>query len=114
MYDHSAAGGVSLGLDSVTLNAHELSVLATISAEGVETGHAGSQAQAPHNSDAADFLSGNVSGVFATCGTGRSISSSIISTDCDDGGACLLWGRGRRRIHGSGSHHHWLSVHDIY
>ena len=69
----SAAVGWDLVLDCLALNAHQLSVLAAVHAEGVAPRHSGEreQAQAPKDSHASDLLSGDVAGVFAAGRAGR-------------------------------------------
>ena len=57
----------------MALDADEFGVLAAVGAEGVAPGHAAGEeeeAQAPHDSDAADFLSGDLASLFAAGGTG--------------------------------------------
>ena len=92
----------------MALDADQLSVLASIAAEGI-AGEDGSseetEAEAPEDGDAADFLSGDISGISAASGAGRATSAVVIS-DCDHGrSSSRSWGC----VHGGGGH--GLTVH---
>ena len=95
----------------MALDANKLSVLAGVNAEGVAPGQSSGEnqeAEAPKNGYAANFLSGNLSSLFATGGAWGSASAVVVAREVDDHGSLLLR---RRSVHGLRGHHHWLSVH---
>ena len=96
----------------MALDAYELGVLAAVDAERVAPSHSGEEeeAEAPEDGDAADFLSGDLSGLFAAGGAwGSTATIVVVSGEVDDHRPLLL---GRRRgIHGLRSHHHGLRSH---
>jgi hypothetical protein len=123
LHHHSATVGRDLGLDCLASGTDQLDVFAAVHAEGVAPGHApgeDEQAQAPEDSHAADFLSGDVASVFSTGGAGGPVTTIVVVvvSEVDDHGALLSgcgrgihwWGRG---VHGLGSVHglHGSSVH---
>ena len=81
MHQSTAVCG-DLCLDGVALDADEFGVLAAVDAEGVAKGHASGEdkeAEAPEDGDAADFLPGNLPGLFSTGGAGGSTATVIVS-----------------------------------
>ena len=92
----------------MAFDADQLSVFASVTAEGI-AGEDGSgeetEAEAPEDGDAADFLSGDVSSVSAASRAGRTTSAVVVS-DCDNSGSSSRsWGC----VHGGGCH--GLTVH---
>ena len=80
----SAAVGLHLGLDHLAPNADHLGVLAGVGAEGDQGAEPTSeeeQSHTPDDCDAADFLSGHVSGVPGAGGAGGSAAIASSSTD---------------------------------
>jgi hypothetical protein len=124
LHQLSATVGRDLGLDCLASGTDQLDVLAAVHAEGVAPGHApgeDEQAQAPEDSHAADFLSGDVASVFSAGGAGGPVTTIVVVavlrrlmimgallSGCGRG--VHWWGRG---VHGLGSVHglHGSSVH---
>ena len=66
MHHHSEAVGLNLGFDSLASDTNDLSVLASVRAEGNQGADTTSEDEAGHtpdDCDTADFLSGHISSV---------------------------------------------------
>jgi hypothetical protein len=95
----------------VAFNAHELGVLAAVSAEGVAPSNTSEEekAQAPGDSDATDCLSWNVSSILSAGGAWGSVTSTIVAGEIDDHWSSS-WGRGWWVVSGRSSVAGWCSI----